>query len=168
MDFKIARGHRECSVCDRAFEEGERYNVGLTPGDDDGTFVRSDVCAQCWERQGSGGFTAHWPAEFSTSKKPALLDPDMLWQVFHRANTGEGAGEVEPEMLPKFAYVAALGLMRLKKMKLKETKRTKAGEILVFETPGKRAKDRVLYEVLNPGLDEDGVTLVQDRLADLA
>lgn len=162
MDFKISRGQKQCSVCARPFADKEKFFVGLSPrAGEEGTFDRMDMCAQCWERQGPGALTAWWPNEYSAQKRPALLDPDLLWQVFHKARAGK-----EAEM-PKFAYVAALGLMRLKKLKLKATRRTGKGEVLVFETPGK-AKDREEFEIVNPALDEAGVEQVQDRLGDLA
>ena len=176
-DFKINRGQGKCSITGRAFSDGEKYIVALRPdGEQDGVFQRVDVCMEAWERQGNEGYTAWWPTEFSTKRKPALYDPDALWQVFHRARpkTDQEAdppeGEAEDlsrEDLDRFAYVAALGLMRMKKLKLKGTRRTGKREYLVFETPG-RASQRETYEVLNPELDEAGVEQVQDRLGDLA
>ncbi len=164
MDFKISRGQKQCSVCSRAFADKEKYVTGLLNprSGEEGTFDRQDFCQSCWERQGPGALTAFWPNQYSTSKKPALLDPDLLWQVFHKARTGK-----EPDM-PKFAYVAALGLMRLKKLKLKATKREGKKEILVFETPGRKPKEREEFEIPNPALDEAAVGQVQDRLGDLA
>ena len=89
---------------------------------------------------------AFWPNEYSTTKKPALLDPDLLWQVFHKARAGK-----EPDM-PKFAYVAALGLMRLKKLKLKATKREGKKEVLVFEVPGAIATAQPDEKLTNPNM----------------
>jgi hypothetical protein len=180
-EFKINRGQGKCSVTGRAFADGEKFIVALKPdGEQEGVFQRVDISMEAWERQGDGGYTAWWPSEFSSARKPALMDPDALWQVFHRARQGSGAvsgNEPGPDPLPvqgftpdelnRFAYVAALGLMRLKKLKLKGTRRAGKKEYLVFETPGK-AKDRTSYEVLNPELDEAGVEQVQDKLADLA
>lgn len=182
-DFKINRGQGKCSITGRAFADGEKYIVALRPdGDQEGVFTRVDVSMEAWERQGEQGYTAWWPTEHSTKRKPALMDPDALWQVFHRAlrKKGEEATKTEEETeapadvqefsredLDRFAYVAALGLMRMKKLKLKGTRRTKKREYLVFETPG-RASQRETYEVLNPELDEAGVEQVQDRLSDLA
>ena len=170
MDFKISRSNRQCGICTRRFENREKYFVGLiSRSNEEGAFDRADICQQCWERQGAGNLVAWWPAEFSTEKKPVLLDPDLLWQVFHRAR---GPAESEPKLDPvdrkRFAYVAALGLLRLKQLKLKATKRTKQGELLVFETPAKRVKDKQVYEVNNPELDEAGVQAIHDRLSELA
>ena len=170
MDFKIARSNRQCGICGRRFENREKYFVGLiSRAREDGAFDRADMCRQCWERQGAGNLAAWWPSEFSIDKKPVLLDPDLLWQVFHRAR---GPEESEPKLEPlerqRFAYVAALGLLRLKQLRLKATKRTKLGELLVFETPAKRVKDKQVYEVPNPELDEKGVEAIQDRLSELA
>jgi hypothetical protein len=167
-EFKINRGQGKCSVTGRAFADGEKFVVALKPdGEQEGVFQRVDISLEAWERQGNGGYTAWWPSEFSSARKPALMDPDALWQVFHRARGNEPIEGFGPDELIGFAYVAALGLMRLKKLKLKGTRRAGKKEYLVFETPGK-AKDRASYEVLNPELDEAGVEQVQDKLADLA
>jgi hypothetical protein len=185
-EFKINRGQGKCSITGRAFQDGEKYIVALKPeGDAEGAFTRVDICMEAWERQGPEGYTAWWPSEYSSKRKPALMDPDALWEVFHKARqtpaegteeTGQTPAEEEAteetteqftqEDLDRFAYVAALGLMRLKKLKLKQTRRAGKREYLVFETPG-RASQRETYEVLNPELDEAGVEQVQDRLADL-
>ncbi len=169
MDFKIARGQGKCSITGRKFEDGEKFIVALSADPkQEGAFVRQDVCQQAWDRQSPGAFTAWWPSQYSTTRKPALLDPDLLWQVFHNARAEQGPEpRFTPQELTRFAYVAALGLLRLKKLKLKGTRRQAKREFLVFETPGK-AKDRAEYEVLNPELDEAGVEAVQDKLADLA
>jgi hypothetical protein len=169
-EFKINRGQGKCSVTGRAFADGEKFIVALRPeGEQEGVFQRVDVCVEAWERQGQGGYTAWWPSEFSSARKPALMDPDALWQVFHRARAEQQpeGNEFTRDELNRFAYVSALGLMRLKKLKLKGTRRAAKKEFLIFETPGK-AKERESYEVLNPELDEHGVEQVQDRLADLA
>ena len=177
-EFKINRGQGKCSITERAFTDGEKYIVALKPdGELEGAFTRVDICMEAWERQGEAGYIAWWPTEYSTKRKPALLDPDALWEVFHKARRKEDeapapeapteVAEFSREDLDRFAYVAALGLMRLKKLKLKETRRKGKREYLVFDTPG-RAAQRETYEVLNPELDEAGVENIQDRLADLA
>jgi len=169
MEFKINRGQGKCSVTGRKFEDGEEFIVALSAdAEGEGAFTRRDICLDAWARQSPGAFTAWWPSRHSSARKPVLMDPDLLWQIFHNARTQQpGEAEFTPSELNRFAYVAALGLMRLKKLKLKGTRRKGRREWLVFETPGK-AKERVEYEVENPELDEAGVEAVQDRLADLA
>ena len=173
MDFKITRGQGKCSVSDKVFADGEQYMIALMPDSDvEGHFQRIEVCLEVWERQDPAGYTAFWPAEFSVNKRPALLDPDLLWEIFYRARTPiEPKEGEEPEYtaheLSQFEFVAALGLMRLKKLKMKDTVRKKGIEFMRFQTPGKRSKDRLTYEVKSEGLDEKGILAVQDRLADL-
>lgn len=169
MEFKIARGQGKCSITGRKFEDGEVFIVALSADPaNEGAFVRRDICKEAWDRQSPGAFTAYWTSQHSTARKPVLLDPDLLWQIFHNARAEQtGEAKYTPEELNRFAYVAALGLLRLKKLKLQRTRRQGKKEWLVFETPGK-AKERQEYEVQNPELDEAGVEAVQDRLADLA
>ncbi|MBX3474660.1 MAG: hypothetical protein KF754_09780 [Planctomycetes bacterium] len=169
MEFKIARGQGKCSITGRKFEDGEKFIVALSADPAvEGTFVRRDICQEAWDRQPPGAFTAWWASQHSAARKPVLLDPDLLWQIFHNARAEQtGEARYTPVELNRFAYVAALGLMRLKKLKLKGTRRQGKQEFLIFETPGK-AKERAEYEVKNPELDEAGVEAVQDKLADLA
>lgn len=168
MDFKISRGQGKCSITGRKFEDGEVFIVALSAdAAQEGVFVRRDICKEAWDRQSPGAFTAWWPSQFSAARKPVLQDPDLLWQIFHRARAGHADDQkYTAEQLNRFAFVAALGLMRMKKLKLKATRRKGRQEIMVFETPGK-AKDRAVYEVLHPELDEAGIESVQDQLADL-
>jgi hypothetical protein len=169
MEFKINRGQGKCSVTGRKFEDGEKCVVALSADPaNEGAFVRQDISSEAWERQAQGAFTAWWPSQHSSARKPVLLDPDLLWQIFHNARAEQtGEPKYTPAEMNRFAYVAALGLMRLKKLKLQGTRRKGKREWLVFETPGK-AKERHEYEVENPELDEAGVEAVQDKLGDLA
>lgn len=167
MEFKISRSGKQCSVCARKFKNGEKYYAGLVARPkEEGVFDRADVCAECWKRQGSGSFVAHWLSEFTTERRPLVYDPDSLWQVFHRALSTEEAGKRDAAELKRFAYVAALGLMRLKHLKLIDSKRTKAGDFMVLETR-KNPKERKVYQVEDLGLDEKGIEAIQDRLAEL-
>jgi hypothetical protein len=169
MEFKINRGQGKCSVSGRKFDDGEKFIVALSADPaNEGAFVRQDISAEAWERQAQGSFTAWWPSQHSSARKPVLMDPDLLWQIFHNARAEQtGEPKYTPTEMNRFAYVAALGLMRLKKLKLKGTRRKGKREWLVFDTPGK-AKERQEYEVENPELDEAGVEAVQDKLSDLA
>lgn len=169
MEFKITRGQGKCSVTGRAFANGEKYIIALNADPaQEGLFQRVEMSLEAWERQPTGAFIAWWPAEHSTNKKPVLMDPDLLWEVFHRARAEQPAdSKFSAGELDRFAYVAALGLMRLKKLKLKQTRRQGKREFLVFETPGK-GKDRQTFDVANPELDEHGVMQVEERLAELA
>jgi hypothetical protein len=165
MDFKITRGHGRCSVTGRSFRDGETYMVALSHDpEQEGLFHRVEICMEAWERQSPGAFVAFWSNEYSSKRKPVLMDADLLWEVFHRACQPEPEGDFTPQDLQRFAYVAALGLMRLKRLKLKGTRREPGAEYLVFETPGRA---REIYEVLNPELDENAVMQVEERLADL-
>lgn len=166
MDFKITRGQGRCSLTNRPFEDGEKYIVALSPDPaQEGLFQRVEISLEAWERQSPGAFTAFWTSEYSSKRKPALMDPDLLWEVFHRARSPQEESAFSAEEMQRFAYVAALGLMRLKKLKLQGTRRQGKTEYLVFETPG---KGKQTYEVLNPELDENGVMQVEERLGELA
>jgi hypothetical protein len=162
-EFKISRGSGRCSVTGREFTDGEKYMVALSAdAAQEGVFHRVEISMEAWKRQQEGAFVAFWPNEFSSKRKPVLMDPDLLWEVFHRARNPQTEGS--PQDLQRFAYVAALGLMRLKKLKLQGTRRERRTEYLIFHTPG---KDKQTLEVVNPELDEDGVMQVEERLGEM-
>ncbi|KAA0210214.1 hypothetical protein EDM80_13400 [bacterium] len=175
MDFKISRSSRQCSVCSRRFDDGEKFHVGLMSRPrEDGVFDRVDICRSCWDRQGPGNVAAHWVSQFSREKKHAIFDPDFLWSVFHKCRPGaeaEAAASVQELSAAdraRFAYVAALGLVRMKQLKSKNTRRTARGEFMMLETSGRREKDRQRFEILSVAMTDDEMQAIQDRLAELA
>lgn len=175
MDFKISRSSRQCSVCSHRFEDGEKLHVGLiTRPREEGVFDRVDICRPCWDRQGPGNVVAHWVSQFSREKKHAIYDPDFLWSVFHKCRPGAeteaaaSARELSAVDRARFAYVAALGLVRMKQLKSKESRRTRKGEIMTLETLGRREKDRQRFEILSVSMTDDEMQAIQDRLSELA
>ncbi len=132
--------------------------------------------SEAWERQGRDDITAWWRAEFSTTRRPLLVDADALWEIFHKArrDKDEAAADDEADVeegfgrdeLDRFAYVAALGLIRLKKLNLKSTRRHGALSYMVLETRGRKSA-RDTYEVVDVNLTEEESAQVQERLAEL-
>lgn len=167
-EFKISRGQGRCAVTGRSFSDGERYFIALSgDAENEGVFTRVEISAEAWERQSPGAFIAFWPAEFSSKPKPVLMDPDLLWEIFHRARQPQEEARFTPEEMQRFAYVAALGLMRLKKLKLQGTRRKGKSELSIFETPG-RGKEKQTFEIPTPALDPDDIAGIEEKLAELA
>ena len=161
MDFKIERPSPTCATCSHKYRDGEELTTALVQVDDKPTFKRLDICSRCFNEQDQSQLTCFWANTHSEKRRSPLLDVDVLWQVFH--NT-QPKGESD-EKSREFAYVASLGLMRLKQLKLDTTKKKGDVEYLVFHTKGNKSQ-RSSYEVRDPRLDEKGIERVQDNLAD--
>ena len=160
MEFKIARTSPTCRACSRAFRDEETLITALKqPGEE--TFERFDICNACWPKENHDAYRCFWSNSFSAKRRSPLLDADVLWQVFYHC---QPKAEESPEAA-EFAYVAALGLMRLKYLVLERTEKKKGTEFLVLRTRGDK-KDRVTYEVRDPNLDVAGVERVQDKLGE--
>jgi hypothetical protein len=169
MEIKIERASAACRVCSRPFRDGETVTAALRAGKEEGEYGRMDVCHDCWPKQDPRAFACHWLTQFSAKKRPALLDADVLWQALQRSlPTKDSAGQ------PDVAYVAALGLMRLKQLVMEDTERegdvsgadgSPGAEILVFRDKGKPVKE---YRVADPRLTEAQMESVQERLSEAA
>lgn len=157
MQMRIEKGALTCRVCGMPFADGEQYVVALKETEVEEKFDRSDVCLRCWPRQDDTSFRCYWRSNFATVKRSPLLDPDLLWQVFHR--TIARVGEAESE---SFLYVSALALLRLKQLKLEDERDEDGRRFLIFAL--RRGKER--YHVPDIRLDEKGIEVIQDRLAD--
>jgi hypothetical protein len=161
MDIRIERAAMNCHLCDKEFADGELKTVALSETEEEGRFRRQDICSGCWEMQNPESFVCHWLASHSLKRRPALLDADVLWQVLHAAApTKDSPGE------PEFAYVAALGLMRMRQLSLDGTERQEGRLVHVFN--GKGGASKLRFKLRDPGLDESGIESVQDRLAEYA
>ncbi len=150
-----------CHLCGKEFADGELKTVALLETEEEGRFRRQDICSACWENQNPESFVCHWLASHTLKRRPALLDADVLWQVLHAAApTADSPGE------PQFAYVAALGLMRMRQLSLDGTERQNGRLVHVFN--GKGTISKLSFRLPDPGLDEAGVESVQERLAEYA
>jgi hypothetical protein len=160
MDIKIEKASPTCKVCGRNFRENEHFTAALKHGAADDEYSRTDICNGCWPDQNAKTFVCHWVSTSNVKRRPALLDSDVLWQALQRSLPAEG----NPGQ-PDVAYVAALGLMRLKQLTLEDTRRESTGEIMVFRDKGKPQRE---YQIADPRLDEAALTRVQDKLDEAA
>ncbi|MCK6440890.1 MAG: hypothetical protein L6Q71_11910 [Planctomycetes bacterium] len=160
MDIRIERASHACSACNQPFRDGEELITALKQVDPTPAYKRFDICSRCFPKYDQTGLHCFWENTHSAKRRSPLLDSDTLWQVFHRCQPGASENVESAE----FAYVAALGLMRLKHLALESTRKTAGGEYLVLRTKG---KEKALFEVRDPNLDETGIERVQERLADI-
>lgn len=174
MEFKIEKPQHFCAACKRMFSDGEAKVATLTATAEEGTFQRQDYCIDCWSRQNPADFRCSWVTSHTDRRRPALLDADLLWQVLHAAAPEPDGEDVELPVRtatkekgdPEFAYVAALGLLRLKQLSMDDVRRENTVNWYVFR--GRGAFKTIEFLLRDPGLTEADITVIQDRLSDFA
>jgi hypothetical protein len=149
--YDLAAPARVCAATSRVLHPGERLVSVLT--DEGGTLVRRDYAPDGWSGPPPNA-VAHWfgkvPAK-DAPRRPAVNEP-LLFDCFDHL-----AGQPEPSKV-HFRYVVALLLMRRKKLKFEDVKRTPdGGEVLVVRDT--RSGKRV--EVPDPRLSEAEIQAVQ-------
>ena len=152
--YDLAAPSRMCAATGRTLSPGERIVSVLL--DDGGKLVRQDFSPDGWHGPPPNA-VAHWQGKVPTAsatRRPAVNDP-LLFDCFDHL-----AGQTEPNKL-HFRYVVALLLMRRKKLKFEDVKRTAdGGEVLVLRDT--RGGKRV--EVPDPRLNEAEIEGVQAQV----
>jgi|GEM_PF-3549221 len=161
MDVKISKPSRQCTKCGHDYADGEVLTTALIERSD-GSFERHDICNRCWPSVDAKTLHCFWTNEFSAKQKPALMDTDTLWQVFHSARARLAN---EPDVQP-FVYVAALGLVRLRQLTMEDSTRDADGiEIMTLRTKGKKRED---FHVAVPVLRASDVVGIEERISEFA
>ncbi len=106
MDWYINKGSKNCSHCERFFDEEEEYYSVLY--DVDNTFARKDFCLGCWDIDKSRESFSYWktkvPKKSDNVQKYANID--VFYDLFLRS------GNENPVSSVNFRYVLSLYLMR--------------------------------------------------------
>ncbi len=153
QDYRIVRGERKCTSCGREFQENETYCSALY---DKGTeFERLDFCVDCWSGETPEMFS-FWQTRVppKAEKKKLLVDDEVIMDFFVRLQ------DATDELKVNFRYILALVLMRKKRLKFKDVRRTDDREFLVLDLP----RNGGTYEVLNPDLTEDKISQVTEEI----
>lgn len=152
-EYVIGPHTRRCSATGRELKSGERFYTALL--DAGQTWERKDFSAEAWQGPPPGAFS-YWTGRVPAAQDSGRprIDDELLEECFHRL-----ADELEPAKV-KFRYVTALLLLRRKRLKLEQTVVAEGQEQLVMVCPRTGAK----YQVINPGLSEDAMSLVQDEV----
>ncbi len=155
MDIDIQGPTRVCAETGRPLLPGERFYGVLV--DDAGKFVRRDVAADAWTVPPAGA-VAYWagrvPPAADRPRKPAFND-DLLLDCFAHL-----AAATEPDRL-NFRYVAALLLMRRKRLRFEDAIRDDAGrDVLLL----REAKSGTVHHVVDTRLTDEQTTAVQDEV----
>ena len=180
MDYRFGKASGLCTACGASFADGERYTSALREpfeqpedaGDDDERedpgFLRMDLCTACWLTADREPLYSWWQGvKAPTPRKPPTEDQEFLWALLSRArrhadlDAPDGGRDMQAA---GHAYVAALGLLRLKHLKLGRHFRSEGHEFLVFTGRESRRHEIV---ILDPGFSDDQFLLVEEQLEEL-
>jgi hypothetical protein len=152
-DYQIQASTRRCALSGREIKPGERfYSVLLDEGD---TFVRQDYSLEAWHGPPEKTFS-FWQGRLPACGAPKRppIDDELLLDCFARLE-----GEPEPGK-QAFRYVLALLLVRRKRLRMEDSTSEGGQGILVLRDGRSRTK----YLVIDPGLPDDELELVQDEV----
>ena len=159
-EYKIESSARQCSACERAFGVGEEYYSAVVETEEEGRLARRDFCPACW-RPDTQTFFSFWKTSVPAPEPPRgpqLIDFARLLRLFERLE------ESADEENRRFRYVLALVLMRKRRLRLISLRRLGGrAEILTLREVG---GDRQ-HTVQNPGLSDEEIQGVADRLRDI-
>jgi len=174
MDYKFSTASKFCMICKHVFNELEFFMSALavatsvdsnrqTGSDDEKSenteqadYKRIDSCFECWDKEQTEKYFSWWQMQKAPKKKlPALKDLEFLWQLFYQAksileNTDADIDDTKIIEAENFAYVSALGLMRMRQMKLSSYENEEETEFLVFTQTGTKNRLKVKDPKINP------------------
>jgi hypothetical protein len=152
-DYQIQPHTRRCAVTGRDLKPGEKFYTALL--EEGGKFLRQDYSSEAWQGPPPGAFS-FWSGKVPAaeeSRRPRI-DDDLLMDCFQRLQGQDEPGRVN------FRYVIALLLMRRKRLRFEEA-RTEGGQELLKLRCARTGTD---YQVVNPRLDVEQMTAVQDEV----
>jgi len=149
-------------------EDEKNSNAGLSD------YQRVDSCLECWEKdiEKEIKYFSWWQMQKAPKKKlPALKDLEFLWQLFYQARTIleniDTDADIENDKIAEaenFAYVSALGLMRMRQLKLASYENEDESEFLVFTQTG--TKNRL--KVKDPKINAETLSKLEEKLEKLS
>ena len=153
-DFDIAAPTRRCAATGVPLNPGDKYYAVLTTADD-GKFVRTDFAADAW-RGPPAGTIAFWAGRIPPADRPRkpTFNDEHLAGLFAQL-----AGAADPARV-NLRYAVALLLMRRKRLKFEDLRRTPAGDLMILRD----AKSGTRHEVADPRLSEAEIAAVQDEV----
>ncbi|HEX3147224.1 MAG TPA: hypothetical protein VHR66_04030 [Gemmataceae bacterium] len=152
-NYQIHGPARMCVATGRELKAGEKVFSVLR--DVEGQFVRTDYSADAWPGPPSDA-VAWWAGRIPEAGRPAkpTINDDLLVDCFEHL-----AGTTDPARL-RFRYVVALLLMRRKRFKFEDTRKTGDTETLVVRD----AKSGRRHEIDDPRLTEPEMDAVRDEV----
>lgn len=156
VDWKVAKRQAACSVCARAFEDGEAHISALSVAGDD--LAREDSCLACWKKRERRDALLWWRTRHNVEKKRGIaLDLEALEALFVGLE-----GRREPA-LEELRYVLCLILMRKRRLRIERVEREGDREALIVTRP----KREGTYTVAVFDFDPAKIDEMRQRLQDV-
>lgn len=153
IDYRIQPHSRRCCMTGRDLLPGEKYFSALV--DEDHQLVRKDYSNEAWQGPPQGAF-GYWTGRMpqDNERHRPHIDDELLLECFHRLEGQTDQGKLS------FRYVAALLLMRRKRLRFTDAHVVNGQEVLVVFC----SRDKKKYEVINPQLSEQQIADVQEEV----
>ncbi|GJQ60606.1 MAG: hypothetical protein D8M57_13735 [Candidatus Scalindua sp. AMX11] len=157
MDWHVNKGAKNCSCCQKLFEEEEEYFSALY--DNAVAYTRKDLCLNCWDMKHDGDLFSYWKTKVQKKSEPVrqYANIEVFYDLFVRSESEDNASN------KNFRYVLALYLMRKKVLTLKAINRENGDEFLVLQN----SKEEKETRVLNPKLNQEGILAVKEEIGNL-
>ena len=160
-EWNIQTRAHGCEACGRAFADRETYHTLLF--DQKADLLRSDICADCWEKQyqearDRKGFVSHWQGIYQ--KPPPPTEPiqretaETMLRKLIELN--------QPQYIPA-GYILAVMLERKRLLKVKEQLTRDGHRVFVYEQP----QSGDIFTIIDPQLRLDQLEQVQRDVAAL-
>jgi hypothetical protein len=152
--YQIQAPSRRCAATGRELRPGERFYTALIA--EAGQLKRHDYAVEAWPGPPTAALS-FWQARVPTTDgaaAPPPIDDEVLLEALDRLATNTTAEQV------RFRYVVALLLMRRKRLKFEDTRKTDDRDVLCL----REAKSKTKFEVVDPGLTGEQLTQVQDEV----
>jgi hypothetical protein len=150
-EYDIGGPGRVCAATGRPLSPGDRFHAALA--DRDGKLVRTDYAADAWPGPPDDA-VAHWAGRVPAADRPRkpVVNDDLLLGCLDRLRESADADGLN------FRYVAALLLMRRKRLRFEDAARDADGrDVLVLRD----AKGGAVHQVTDPRLTDAEVAAAQ-------
>jgi len=157
MEWYIHKGAKNCSHCERLFEEEEEYFSVLY--DSDNAYTRKDFCLRCWDANREDESFSYWKTKVQKKSAPVqkYAHTEVFYDLFVRSENEENVSNIN------FRYVLSLYLMRKKVLTLLSIDKTNGNEFLIF----RNLKEGKEIKVFNPKLGKEGILAVKEEIGKL-
>ena len=152
-NYQLQGPAKQCTATGRVLWAGDAFCSALT--DEAGQFVRRDYAREAW-KEPPPGTIAWWAGripEGGAVPKPTINEPLLVDCFEHLTDT------VEPDRL-NFRYVVALLLMRRKRFRFDDLRKTGDREVMLLRDMKTNRK----HEVLDPKLTDEAMETVRQEV----
>ena len=150
-EYDIQGPTRVCAATGRELKPGDRFHGVLL--EDAGRLVRKDFADEAWSGPPEGHL-AYWVARVPVDDKPQkpVVNDELLLDCFDRLKESH-----DPDGL-NFRYVAALLLMRKKKLRFEDAARDDLGRDVLLV---RDSRSGALHHIVDPKLTDEQIATVQ-------